>query len=161
MKNEKIKTEGFKSRKRVKERGEVFTPQWLVKDMVDLVPDIDKPQTTVLEPACGTGNFLAEVLERKLKNSKSESERKISISSLFGIDIMEDNVRETRERLAGIFGNKEEAMPILENNIVVGNALTGKLVKDGKETNEWIWFLPQEIYKQEKKNGKRNGKGNF
>ena len=56
----------IKSRKRVKDFAEVYTPNWLVKDMVALAK-ANEIETTVLEPACGNGNFLAEILEQKLQ----------------------------------------------------------------------------------------------
>ena len=101
----------IKSRKRVKEHGEVFTAKREVKAMCDLVADaVASPETTVLEPACGTGNFLAEILERKMqtickKLIETEEERQravLAVASLYGVDIMEDNVQQTRERLYGI-----------------------------------------------------------
>lgn len=141
MTGKKAKHGLIKSRKRVKERGEVFTPAWLVRDMVDLVPDIDKPETTVLEPSCGTGNFLVEILGRKLKRSETFMDRVTSLSSLYGVDIMEDNVAETKERLAAMFGDRELALRIMEPRIVCGNTLTGTLWRNGEDTGERIWFL--------------------
>lgn len=101
----------IKSKKRVKEHGEVFTNPREVKAMCNLVGNIiEVPETSVLEPACGTGNFLVEILERKMKTAcqnmiTTEEDRiraVMAVASLYGVDIMEDNVKQTRDRLYGI-----------------------------------------------------------
>lgn len=93
----------IKSPERVKKLGEVFTPELVVKKMCDDLEehnkdafDIDK---TFLEPSCGTGNFLVEVYERKLKRCHSKSEAIRALESIYGVDIMLDNVHEARRRL--------------------------------------------------------------
>lgn len=95
----------IKSRKRVKEFAEVFTPSHIVKDMCDLVPSEiwDNIESTFLEPACGNGNFLAEIFARKLKRCKDEKDGLKALNSIFGIDIQSDNVEESRERLFQMF----------------------------------------------------------
>ena len=139
----------IKSRKRVKDFAEVYTPNWLVKDMVALAK-ASEIETTVLEPACGNGNFLAEILEQKLQYSRNEEESWISLKSLYGIDIQEDNVKECKERLCNIFlkyfpwYDKTDVMPILDNNIVCGNFLTKKHYENGNEIDKVIWFLEDE-----------------
>jgi type I restriction-modification system DNA methylase subunit len=102
-----------KSKQRVADHGEVLTGEREVNAMLDLVnPETERIDSRFLEPACGTGNFLAEILKRKLRvvearyaKSQIEYERYaiLAVSSLYGIDILEDNVRECRERLFGIF----------------------------------------------------------
>lgn len=102
-----------KSKKRVAEHGEVFTNQREVKAMLDLVKhETERIDSRFLEPACGNGNFLAEVLRRKLtvvdaRYSKSQVEWErysvIAISSIYGVDILEDNAQECRERLLSIY----------------------------------------------------------
>lgn len=90
----------IKSKQRVRNFGEVFTPGWLVSDMVDLVePDISKPGTRVLEPSCGDGNFLVEVLKRKLANCCYDFERLRAIGSLYAVELLPDNVVKCRDRL--------------------------------------------------------------
>jgi len=94
------------SKRRVTDHGEVFTNQREVKAMLELVKhETERIESKFLEPACGTGNFLAEVLERKLQVVKMrygkvqlEYERNavLAISSIYGIDILEDNVQECR-----------------------------------------------------------------
>ena len=105
-----------KSKKRVAEHGEVFTSEREVNAMLDLVKDeTERIDSRFLEPACGNGNFLAEILNRKLKvvesryaKSQLEFERYsvIAISSIYGVEIQEDNAIECRERLFDIFNTK-------------------------------------------------------
>lgn len=102
-----------KSKKRVTDHGEVFTNQREVNAMLDLVKhETERIDSRFLEPACGNGNFLAEVLRRKLAvvdsrycKSQVEWERYsvIAVSSIYGVDILEDNAQECRERLLDIY----------------------------------------------------------
>jgi len=102
-----------KSKKRVADHGEVFTNEREVNAMLDLVKhETERIDSRFLEPACGNGNFLAEVLRRKLKvvdqrygNIQMDWERYavIAVSSIYGVDILEDNAKECRERLYIIF----------------------------------------------------------
>lgn len=151
-----------KSKKRVSDHGEVFTNKREVNAMLDLVKqETERIDSRFLEPACGTGNFLVEILERKLKvvearykKSKLEYERNAitAISSIYGVDILEDNVIACRDRLLGVFtkyyinhykkGFNEEflkaAQFILSKNIIWGDALTMKTVSDNPITfSEW------------------------
>lgn len=110
-------TTQIKSRQRVAERGEVFTAEREVNAMLDLVkPETERIDATFLEPSCGTGNFLAEILNRKLKAAEQQKhgvlrDRRmdmfaslslLAVSSIYGIDIMADNVSESRQRLLDI-----------------------------------------------------------
>lgn len=107
-------TTQIKSRERVAKHGEVFTAEREVKAMLDLVkPETERIDSKFLEPACGNGNFLVEILRRKLDSAKQmfcrwhpckhdEMMADLSlraISSIYGIDIMADNVKESRERM--------------------------------------------------------------
>lgn len=102
-----------KSKKRVADHGEVFTNPREVKAMLDLVKhETERIESRFLEPACGNGNFLAEVLRRKLavvdsRYSKSQVEWErysiTAVSSIYGVDILEDNAQECRDRLLGIY----------------------------------------------------------
>ena len=154
-----------KSKERVREHGEVFTAEREVKAMCDLVKDeTERIDSRFLEPACGDGNFLAEILIRKLevvkrKYKKStldyEKNAVLTISSVYGVDIMQDNVLACRERLFKLWDKEYKAVCkkdcndqtreavkfILTKNIVCGNALTLKCVdENGNETNESIVF---------------------
>ena len=111
---EDIKTDNqVKSKKRVTDHGEVFTNLREVNDMLDLVKhETERIDSRFLEPACGNGNFLAEVLRRKLtvvdsRYSKSQVEWErysvTAVSSIYGVDILEDNAQECRERMLGIY----------------------------------------------------------
>lgn len=111
---EEIKADNqVKSKKRVADHGEVFTNEREVNAMLDLVKhETERIDSRFLEPACGNGNFLAEVLRRKLivvdsRYSKSQIEWErysvIAVSSIYGVDILEDNAKECRDRLLGIY----------------------------------------------------------
>lgn len=154
-----------KSKERVREHGEVFTAEREVKAMCDLVKDeTERIDSRFLEPACGDGNFLAEILTRKLevvkrKYKKStldyEKNAVLAISSVYGVDIMQDNVLACRDRLFKLWDKEYKAVCkkdcndqtreavkfILSKNIVCGNALTLKCVdENGNDTNEPIVF---------------------
>ncbi|HET7625560.1 MAG TPA: DNA methyltransferase [Verrucomicrobiae bacterium] len=140
------------SKQRVTEHGEVFTSAREVNDMLDLVKsETERIESRFLEPACGNGNFLAEILRRKLRvvearyaKSQLEYERNavLAVCSIYGIDKLEDNVSACRERLFAIFdlnytnrfksSAKEQCRDavryILERNIVHGDALSLKTV---------------------------------
>lgn len=132
-----MKEKLIKSKERVKNFAEVFTPAWLVKDMCDLT-DRDSEKkigdifTTVLEPACGNGNFLVEILERKLKNCKTELDITRALMSVYGVDIQADNVVEAKERMykiveaSGIPFDAYAVGLILNVNIQQGDFLTMK-----------------------------------
>lgn len=154
-----------KSKERVRERGEVFTNEREVKAMCDLVKqETERIDSRFLEPACGDGNFLAEILTRKLavvkrKYGKSyldyEKNAVLAASSIYGVDIMLDNVIACRERMFDIWDKQYKAVCksncneetrsavkfILSRNIVCGNALTLYCVDEkGNDTSEPIVF---------------------
>ena len=120
----------IKSKQRVNDFGEVYTNQKEVKAMCDLVPqdvwdDIDK---TFLEPCCGNGNFLSEILERKFAKCRSHTDGLRALQSCYGIDIQEDNVTETRQRLLNMYDSiwtegHDQVAKILQNNIICGDSL--------------------------------------
>lgn len=158
-------TRQTKSKERVREHGEVFTNEREVKAMCDLVGDeCDRIDSRFLEPACGDGNFLAEILTRKLaavkrKYGKSpldyEKNAVLAASSIYGVDILLDNVLACRARMFALWDKeytavcKKEANDetraavrfILGRNIVCGNALTLKCVdENAQDTDEPIVF---------------------
>lgn len=132
----------IKSKERVHKHAEVYTPSWLVKDMCDMLSHDawDDIHRTFLEPSCGNGNFLVEILARKLKLCDNIDDGISALQSIFGIDILPDNVQESRDRLYGMFmdrfGPSLFAMEVLRKNIVLGSFLT-KQHLDGTP----IWFL--------------------
>jgi hypothetical protein len=152
-----------KSRQRIIDHGEVFTPPGLVSDMLDLVAhECERIDSRFLEPACGDGNFLAEVLRRKLRTVDSKENARnrarwerdgiLAVCSIYGIDLLPDNVAACRERLLGVLTSAhasrfKEPLPdpamraaafILSRNIVQGDALT-LLAADGSPIvfSEW------------------------
>ena len=139
QKTRKTKTVGIKSRKRVRDAGEVFTQPREVKAMCDLCePTISEISKKVLEPSCGNGNFLVEILERKLvKAGKSHYRALIALSNIYGIDIARDNLEEAHARMKTIVLDhfKGESTPapflmavdaILKANICYGDMLNGR-----------------------------------
>lgn len=146
-----------KSKQRVTAYGEVLTQPHIVNAMLDLVKqETERIDSRFLEPACGTGNFLIEVLDRKLRvvearyvRSQLEYERYaiLAVSSIYGIDILEDNIEECRKRLFAVFDEaytrlfkekrkeqcRETVLYILKKNIVHGDALTLKTVGENPQ----------------------------
>lgn len=109
-----------RERNRVKATGEVFTPTPLVQEILDqLDPELFRdPTKTFIDPSCGDGQFLSEVLIRKLENGHSLD---TALGTIYGVDLMPDNVKLTQDRL--LCGH-EELRPVVEKNIVCHDALT-------------------------------------
>src|SRR5246500_3807990 len=105
----------LKSKQRVADHGEVFTPAWIVEAMLDLVKgETERIDSRFLEPACGSGNFLVRVLQRKLgavelKFGKSEFENRhyalLALMCIYGIELLADNIAECRANLLEIFAD--------------------------------------------------------
>lgn len=132
-----------KSRQRVADHGEVFTPRWLVEDMLETVrAETERIDSRFLEPACGSGNFLVPVLERKLasvrrKHGGSAFELRhyslFGLMCLYGVELLPDNAEECRANLEGTFARvlrlepddelRRAARAVLRANIVQGDAL--------------------------------------
>jgi len=136
-----------KSKTRIQKHGEVFTPAWVVNDMLNLFPEeVWQPHKTFLEPACGEGAFLIEILKRKLERLKTENQQEwewkaaICVSSLYGIELLEDNAEQCTMNIMRIFlkfydKNFPETQDddviktiqfLISKNVVQGNALTYK-----------------------------------
>ena len=133
-----------KSKKRVADHGEVFTPPWMVEAMLDLVKgESERIDSRFLEPACGSGNFLVHIVRRKLaavelKYGKSEFERRhfalLALMCTYGIELLPDNIAECRANLLEIFAEYlsldesddlyRAAFYVLSQNLVHGDALT-------------------------------------
>lgn len=135
-------------RERVKKYGEVFTPAWCVRDMVDMVYREDPEGaaalgSTWLEPACGDGAFLAEILRRKLDRCRTADDVRTACGTLYGVEIQQDNVDACRARLEALvterFGAVDGVAELLRRNIVCGNFLA-RQTTDGAP----IWFLDEE-----------------
>lgn len=132
-----------KSKQRVKDHGEVFTPAWLVEEMLAVVDrETNRIDSRFLEPACGSGNFLVPVLNKKLATTKARYGSNnfeyshyalLALMCVYGIDLLVDNAEECRENLLQAFCNQtgykgesvlgQAARAVLEGNIVVGDAL--------------------------------------
>jgi hypothetical protein len=128
----------------VADHGEVFTPGWMVEDMLDMVQtETERIDSRFLESACGSGNFLKAVLTRKFETvqsryGKSEFEKKhqalFSLMCIYGIELLEDNVQECRSNLLEVFNSflglqdadtwSKAAKSVLVANILQGDALT-------------------------------------
>lgn len=108
-----------RDRARVKATGEVFTPTPLVQEILDTLDQslFTDPTKTFLDPSCGDGQFLGEVLIRKMENG---IDFETALSTIYGVDLMEDNVELCRERL--LCGRKD-LCHIVERNIVCADAL--------------------------------------
>ena len=150
-----------KSRERVQKHGEVFTAPREVNAMLDLVKnETERLDSRFLEPACGDGNYLVEILRRKLAVAHSnylkhqsqlqyEKDAILAISSIYGIDILPDNAQECRVRLLEIFKEQYQSLfpkslkPecvtsaefLLSKNIILGDALTYRRIDNPQE---WI-----------------------
>ena len=141
-----MKEKQIKSKSRVNKYGEVFTASREVDSMLNLIDKEGFVSETVLEPACGTGNFLTEALARKLKSLECQKHytrmsyaRHLAyvLSTLYGVDIQADNVVETRNRLTAMvmkayqskFREENKSLSkavhfIITHNIMVGNTLS-------------------------------------
>lgn len=133
-----------KSKRRVADHGEVFTPSWMVEAMLDLVKDeSERIDSRVLEPACGSGNFLVPVLKRKLaavqlRHGNSDFEKRhyalFALMCIYGVELLTDNAEECRENLLEVFtsylnvDSESEwalaAQAVLSDNIIQGDALS-------------------------------------
>ncbi len=148
----------IRSKQRVADHGEVFTPPWIVETMLDLVKDeTERIDSRFLEPACGSGNFLVQVLRRKLavvelKFGKSDFKRRhyalLALMCIYGIELLPDNLRECRANLCEVFVahlNLDQAdelhraaFYVLSQNLVHGDALSMRTQDDQPITfAEW------------------------
>lgn len=132
-----------KSKQRVADHGEVFTPSWMVEDMLNLVKgETERIDSRFLEPACGDGNFLVQILKRKLasvehKYGNSEFERRhfalFALMCLYAIELLSDNISDCRAKLLSIFTEYLKIDPandvyragfyVLSQNLVHGDAM--------------------------------------
>ena len=147
-----------KSKQRVADHGEVFTPEWMVEAMLDLVKDeTERIDARFLEPACGSGNFIVQILKRKLaavelKYGKSDFERRhyalLALMCIYGIELLADNIAECRANVLEVFAeylNMDEtddlyqaATQVLSENLVHADALTMR-AKDGQPITFAEW----------------------
>lgn len=148
----------IKSKKRVADHGEVFTPTWMVDAMLDLVKgETERIDSRFLEPACGSGNFLVRILQRKLaavelKFGKSDFEKRhyalLALMCTYGIELLTDNISECRGNMLEVFADYlnidesddlyQAASYVLSQNLIHGDALTMRTTDDQPITfAEW------------------------
>ncbi len=164
------------SKKRVADHGEVYTREREVNAMLDLVEqETQRIDSRFLEPACGTGNFLIEILRRKLKvvarryqRSQTEFERYafLAVSSLYGIDILQDNIETCRNRLfylldacySSLYQKKtkdsfrEIIQFVIDKNTIRGDALTLKTLDEPAQAilfSEWAFVRGNQIKRRD------------
>jgi len=148
----------IRSKKRVADHGEVLTPPWLVEKMLDLVKgETERIDSRFLEPACGSGNFLVPVLQRKLaaveaKFGRTDFERRhyalLAVMCTYGIELLADNIIECRANMLEVFAdylNLDEtdevylaAYYVVSQNLVHGDALTMR-TRDGQAITFAEW----------------------
>jgi len=139
-----------RSKQRVADHGEVFTPAWMVEAMLDLVQEeTERIDSRFLEPACGSGNFLVQVLRRKLaavelKFGRSDFEKRhyalLGLMCIYGIELLDDNIAECRDNLLEVFSEYlsiddsddlyQAASNVLSQNLIHGDALTMRTAAD-------------------------------
>ncbi len=136
----------IRSKKRVADHGEVFTPEWMVEAMLDLVKvEAERIDARILEPACGRGNFLVPILQRKLttvelKFGKSDFDKRhyalLGLMCTYGVELLADNIKECRQDMMEVLADYLKFTPeddlyravshVLSVNLVHGDALTMK-----------------------------------
>lgn len=139
-----------RSKQRVADHGEVFTPAWMVEAMLDLVKEeTERIDSRFLEPACGSGNFLVQVLRRKLaavelRFGRSDFEKRhyalLGLMCIYGIELLDDNIAECRDNLLEVFSAylgldepddlHRAASNVLSQNLIHGDALTMRTTLD-------------------------------
>jgi hypothetical protein len=151
----------IKSKKRVADHGEVFTPSWLVEKMLELVKgETERIDSRFLEPACGSGTFLVPILQRKLaavefKYGKSDFEKRhfalLALTCCYGIELLADNIAECRSNMLEVFGDYlglgeddeiyRAAFHVLSLNLIHGDAMTMRR-HDGEPIRvvEWAYL---------------------
>lgn len=146
QKTRKTKTSQVKSKSRIRNRGEVFTAEREVNNILALTQATSNRYWRFLEPACGNGNFLEAILRQRLEHLKQDriewhaKNREFSVlkvlSTIYGVDIAEDNIAECKKRLRGVIfdylpkkSSKEFLFAmntIMDTNLIVGDMLNGK-----------------------------------
>jgi len=138
----------IKSRKRVKDRGEVFTPSWLVNEMLDELPEDQWTDSSkaFIDPACGNGNILVEIVRRKIESGAQPLQ---ALMTTYGVDIMPDNITECQQRLVRVAYELSgaDSIPVtfslaVRRNIKLGDTLSFEIddifaKKPSKELRQW------------------------
>lgn len=129
------------NKERVKKYGEVFTPIWVVNEMLDDVEKENKdafnPEHTFLEPTCGTGNFVIEIYRRKLNKCRTKKDAETALKSLWCIELLKDNMEICRQRVKDLFayyGYTDLSFDeVFNKQFILGDAL--KKMREWSEEN--------------------------
>lgn len=143
--NEGAKTnERLSKADRVRKYGEVFTPGWVVRDMCDMLeresPGAFEPERIFLEPTCGDGAFVVEILRRKFERCRTRSDYRTALRSVYGFEIQSDNVAACIENVTKLcreyFNPTREELAIINDHIIMCDALkVMKLLKEVGDAN--------------------------
>lgn len=122
---------GLSKKERVARYGEVFTPDWVVRAMCDMLereaPEAFRPEKTFLEPTCGEGVFVCEVLRRKFANCRTDAERRTALRSVWAMEIQADNVEKTIQAVTalceGVFRLNKADRETIRDHIIQADAL--------------------------------------
>lgn len=129
-------------KERVARYGEVFTPDWVVRDMCDMLereaPEAFRPEKTFLEPTCGEGVFVCEILRRKFANCRTEEERRTAIKNVWAMELQADNVEKTIRAVTELCEQnmklRKEDREIIRSHIIQADAL--KVMRMMNELNQ-------------------------
>lgn len=122
---------GLTKKERIAKYGEVFTPEWVVKKMCDELennnPGAFMPEKTFLEPTCGDGAFVVEILRRKFENCKMRKDYTTAIDSVYAMEIQEDNVQKTIERIEALckeyFNPTKDEITMIDDHVIQCDSL--------------------------------------
>ena len=129
----------IKSKERVHKFGEVFTPEWVVRDMCDMLeresPGAFDPERTFLEPTCGEGAFVLEILRRKFRKCKTPSDYRTALKSVYAMEIQADNVQITMEAVTALCSeywklNKDDMQTINDHIIMCDSLKVMRMMND-------------------------------
>ena len=130
---EETERAGLSKQERVKKFGEVFTPQWMVEKMCDLLQennqneDVYAPETTFLEPSCGDGIFVLEILRRKFQNCHKRTDYTTALQSVYAMEIQADNVDKTIQNVTELckqyFTPNKQELQIISDHIIQADSL--------------------------------------
>ena len=136
-----------RSADRIKQTGEIFTPLKLVDEILDKLPSdlFTDFRKTFLDPACGDGNFLVRVLQRKIDNGSTPTQ---ALETTYGVDIMKDNITRCRQRLIDIAGDSKQHWKIVNHNIVWASALPIQTPNDDPNWSNREWDFDKWQYKE-------------
>lgn len=148
---------GLTKRERVRKYGEVFTPEWMVEKMLDALeaqdnPDAFEPETTFLEPSCGEGVFVVEILRRKFARCKKRSDYTTALRSVYAMELLADNVEITIKNVEALceeyFKPTKKELEIIRDHIIQADSLKVLRMINDEDLNkrdgrEWLDAVTQ------------------